>query len=338
MKAIFLSVVIVAKNEEKNIVRCITSVLAGTVNLPATEVLLVDSFSTDGTVAMACRYPIGIIQLQKEWPHSPAAGRFAGVNNTAGKYVLIIDGDMELLPGWLDRALGFMENHPNVAAVVGKNYDVYDKGSGVFAPPRLGRNSLVSGEVACQVDYVFESSLFRRQSLQEAGNFQPFLRAEEEAEISHRLRLNGHELYYLPFPAVHHYTQKRNSLKETRRRTRARLHAGIADLVSLGLRGGNFSLVWGRCRIYFLFAAMLGLGLAMVAGGLLWRKHGFVLGGALLLPAYVLWMAVKKKSVPEAVAVTLDKTIVVANFFPALFRKLKRAADYPRDVLWIKSI
>lgn len=333
-----LSVVIVAKNEEKNIARCIASVLAGTTGLAATEILLVDSCSTDRTVDIALRYPIGIVQLRKAWPHSPAAGRYTGVNHIGGEYVLLIDGDMELLPGWLEQALRFMADRPRVAAVVGKNYDVYRQDHGGFAPPRPGRNSPAAAELEQQVDYVFESSLFRRQSLLAAGNFQPFLRAEEEAEVSHRLRRNGHELYYLPIPAVHHYTLARNTLQETWRRTRGKLHAGVADLLSLGLGGGNFPLVWGRGKVYFLFGGLLGLDLAVLAGGLLGRKYSLVIGAALLLPAYVLLMACKKKSFTEAVAVSLDKVIVCAYFFPALFRKLKRVADYPRDVLWIKRI
>ena len=90
---VFLSVIIVTKNEERNISRCIKSVLSYTRNIEYVEIILVDSCSTDSTVEIAKQYPIDIIQLGKDWPHSPSAGRFTGVNNTSGKYVLIIDGD-----------------------------------------------------------------------------------------------------------------------------------------------------------------------------------------------------------------------------------------------------
>ena len=114
-----LSVVVVAKNEEKNIARCIESVLNCTEYIKNKEVLLVDSYSSDKTVEIAKQYHINIIQLGKDWPHSPSAGRFTGVNNVIGKYILIIDGDMELQKGWVEYALKYLEENSKVAAVVG---------------------------------------------------------------------------------------------------------------------------------------------------------------------------------------------------------------------------
>src|SRR5690606_14238216 len=90
-----LTVAVICKNEAANIGRCLDSVFASTTGIAA-EVIVVDSCSTDSTVEIACKYPITIIQLGCDWPHSPAAGRFTAVNHAAGQYLLLIDGDMEL--------------------------------------------------------------------------------------------------------------------------------------------------------------------------------------------------------------------------------------------------
>ena len=58
-----LSIVIIARNEARNIARAIESVLRAVENWPDTEILLVDSASTDETVEIARRYPINIVRL-----------------------------------------------------------------------------------------------------------------------------------------------------------------------------------------------------------------------------------------------------------------------------------
>ena len=163
-----LSVVIVARNEEENIERCIKSILRETKGISKVEVLMVDSASTDQTVEIAKNYSINIIQLKSDWPLSPSAGRFSGVNNTTGKYVLIIDGDMELLAGWVNKALEFLDGNSKCAAVMGKSYNIYrnqEKPSLDRYAKRIGRtkNKLCSAVV-----------FFRRICLEEVGNFHPF--------------------------------------------------------------------------------------------------------------------------------------------------------------------
>ena len=148
-----LSVVIVARNEEENIERCIKSILRETKGISKVEVLMVDSASTDQTVEIAKNYSINIIQLKSDWPLSPSAGRFSGVNNTTGKYVLIIDGDMELLAGWVNKALEFLDGNSKCAAVMGKSYNIYrnqEKPSLDRYAKRIGRTK--------KINYVQQSS------------------------------------------------------------------------------------------------------------------------------------------------------------------------------------
>jgi len=82
-----LSVVIITKNEEKNIRRCLDSVKW------ADEIVLIDSQSTDRTVEFAKDY--GAIVFSPEWKgYGPA--KQEGVSKAAGEWILSIDADEEV--------------------------------------------------------------------------------------------------------------------------------------------------------------------------------------------------------------------------------------------------
>src|SRR6266853_2928168 len=107
-----LSIVLISKNQAWNIARLIESVLQATSSIAMVEILLVDSASTDETVQVASRFPITILRLRPGHRLSPAAGRYIGYKRTRGDFVLFLDGDMELLQGWLRQAVQVMREMP----------------------------------------------------------------------------------------------------------------------------------------------------------------------------------------------------------------------------------
>ncbi len=84
-----LSVVIISKNEEKNIARCLASVSW------ADEIILIDSQSQDATVSIAQEY--GAKVYSPEWKGYGAAKK-EGVRRAAGDWILSIDADEEISP------------------------------------------------------------------------------------------------------------------------------------------------------------------------------------------------------------------------------------------------
>lgn len=80
-----LTIVILAKNEERVIARCIASVPF------ATEVLVVDSGSTDSTCALA--QELGARVVTEPWPGSFAAQRNCGDAHVHTNWVLQLDAD-----------------------------------------------------------------------------------------------------------------------------------------------------------------------------------------------------------------------------------------------------
>lgn len=86
---ITLSVCIISKNEEKNIARCLSSVI----NI-ADEIILVDTGSTDSTVQIAKMF--GAKVIYHEFNNDFATSRNISIENATSDYILYLDCDEEL--------------------------------------------------------------------------------------------------------------------------------------------------------------------------------------------------------------------------------------------------
>ncbi len=84
-----VSVVLTTLNEERNIDRCLGSVSW------ADDIVVVDSFSRDGTVERASRYTQRV--YQHEFPGSSRQVE-RGIEYATGEWVLVIDADEEVTP------------------------------------------------------------------------------------------------------------------------------------------------------------------------------------------------------------------------------------------------
>lgn len=82
-----VSAVVITKNEEKNIGRCLESLKW------ADEIVLVDSGSTDDTVKIAKKYKAKV--YHKAWAGYAEQKNFA-ISKTRGKWVLCVDADEEI--------------------------------------------------------------------------------------------------------------------------------------------------------------------------------------------------------------------------------------------------
>ncbi len=197
-----VAAVLISRNEEENIGPCIESVLRSLSSARAGglveefEVVLVDSASTDRTVSIALRYPIRILRLNRSWPLSAAAGRYVGFKHTSAPVLLFLDGDEELLQGWLERALEHLSS-PDVAAVAGHEIEA-SPGTSVIArkyrsaqrPDQLPKAIMLTDSMC--------SGLFKRDAVEQVGGIQPFLRAAEDRDLGTRLRAAGWQLLLMP--------------------------------------------------------------------------------------------------------------------------------------------
>src|ERR1700722_11538071 len=113
-----VSIIIKALNEERHIAAAIESALAALGGIDG-EVILADGGSGDRTIELARRYPIKIVQLNNIRDRSCGAGAQLGFQYSSGRYLCLVDGDMQLHGGFLAAALQFLERNPAVGGVGG---------------------------------------------------------------------------------------------------------------------------------------------------------------------------------------------------------------------------
>lgn len=198
-----LSVVVITKNEQANLRRCLASVLF------ADEIVIVDDNSTDGTRAIAADFGAKIIS--PEWIGFGPAKR-AGVAAASGDWILSLDADEEVTSELADE----------IKQIVTMDANFF----GYEMPRRtqfLGRWIYHCGWYPDQV-----LRLFRRGR----GNFTE-ARVHETVELSGPAgRLKGEILHY-SYPDLESYFEKFN------RYTTIAAEQGVAE----GRRPGGYDII-----------------------------------------------------------------------------------------------
>lgn len=298
-----VSVVIIARNEEAHIAKCIESVLAVAAAVRLSDIILVDSQSTDRTVDIACTYPIRIVELSGNPRCCPALGRCVGTHLTRGEYVLFVDGDSTVDRAWITTALRVLTAHPDTAAVAGREDQVYYRDGAVIGGKA---DYFGTGAAVQQVKQLGGNGLYRRTALDEVGSFNPYIRSFEEAELGARLRQAGWFLLRVPDLMAHHHTQQPDALAEYWRRLRSHLLTGQGQVLRLSLRQGLF---WEHARQLnrlLLFVAWSTLGLLALVIGLLLPTATTLIGWSAMSAALVAAFASRSRSVTKPFHVIFD--------------------------------
>jgi len=129
----FVSVCVIAKNEEKNISRCLSSVAS-----VAGEIIVLDTGSSDNTVKIARQFTDKVFFF--DWSNDFSAARNKCLEYARGDWLLFLDCDEELAPG-SDITLKDDISAPNI---IGYRLPLKNVGSplhGVNYVPRLVRNA-----------------------------------------------------------------------------------------------------------------------------------------------------------------------------------------------------
>ncbi len=198
-----VSILIIAKNEEKNISRLFESMKRLTYPKKDYEVVLVDDKSTDSTPQIAKKYGARVV-LNKNWK-----GR-AHVRNIAlksAKYntVAWIDADTEIVdPDWLQQMLVHLKG--KVVGVAGMHaYPI----NGTFIQKSVwhipGMHIEVSRPQKAERAPT-TSSMFLKKPLLEVGGYDEKFTTGEDLEICWRLAAKGWDFVQVPNARIiHHY-------------------------------------------------------------------------------------------------------------------------------------
>jgi glycosyltransferase involved in cell wall biosynthesis len=239
-----LSVVVPTYNEEDRIETCLDSVFAAC-GRAATEVIVVDSNSTDRTVELARQYPVSIYRIADDDLTTPGAGRFVGQQAASGDQILFVDGDMRISGEWFDRARQVVSQRDDVAGVDG--YLNSTNSTTVESVEALRGVVLYDGDV-----------------LERVGGFDPFLRALEDIELGFRITGEGYVIQRLPLvAAAHPYA---SGPAELRRRWRNGYFFGVGQVVRKHLRAPRMVGKLVSRKLYMvLFCCWVTLGATTLA-------------------------------------------------------------------------
>ena len=187
-----VGVVAVGRNEGERLEKCLQSIVGCTA-----PVVYVDSGSKDGSVSKARSTGSDVVELDAKSPFTAARARNAGFERARQlepglRYIQFVDGDCEVVAGWIDKAVAFLEAHRNVAVVCGR---------------RRERNPALSiYNMLCDIEWdtpVGEAkgcggdALVRADAFEQVRGFRADVVAAEDTELCVRLRAAGWRIWRL---------------------------------------------------------------------------------------------------------------------------------------------
>jgi glycosyltransferase involved in cell wall biosynthesis len=173
-----VSVIIPTKNEEKNIVNCIESIVGQNYERREIEIIVVDNGSTDRTVDLAKRYADKIYEYGSERSES----RNYGVKKASGKYVLFVDADMRLGRKVIEECVRRIESNSEAVALYIPEIMVGDSfGSKV----RRFERGFYNGTVIDAVRFISKAAF------EKVGGYDEKMYACEDWDLDKRLKKYG---------------------------------------------------------------------------------------------------------------------------------------------------
>lgn len=236
-----VSILVKALNEADHIERCLRSCL-GSLEGISGEVIVADSLSDDETVQLALHFPVKVVQLRHRRDRGCGVGAQLGYQHARGKYLYIMDGDMELPPEFLRRAIALLEREPRVAGVAGQLEEIRPDTD--LARIR-GKRRRPSHAGVGPVDVLSGGGLYRREAIEDAGGYltHPSLHACEELELALRLKGRGWSLVRLADVSMRHSGHADPAFGLLRKRWRSRYAFGSGELLRLSMGKPCFGAV-----------------------------------------------------------------------------------------------
>lgn len=218
-----LSTVIIARNEEDRIKTCIDSVRNATKDIDS-EILLIDSNSSDKTVDIAKSYEIKIYRITNDEYCSASAGRYLGTEFATGDAILFVDGDMEISNDWVEDGLQLLTDSSKIAGVsVMLN-------SRDYIETEL-KHDIISDEERYYVTKRFGGlGMYDSNVLEKIGGFDPRLPGYEDVDLGYRITEEGYKLVVLPLVGCHH-PERPKTPGELVRRWKAGHYFGIGKTI-----------------------------------------------------------------------------------------------------------
>ena len=194
-----IAAVAIGRNEGERLRQCLVSLLPH-----VAAVVYVDSGSTDRSVELARALGATVVNLDLSRPYTAARARNEGLARVArvvpdAQLVQFIDGDCEIVPGWIESAVSFLRSQREVAAVCGRRRERHPDSSIYNLLCDMEWDTPVGEARACGGDV-----LLRVDALRQIGGYRADLIAGEEPELCVRLRAKGWRIWRLDAEMTSH--------------------------------------------------------------------------------------------------------------------------------------
>jgi glycosyltransferase involved in cell wall biosynthesis len=184
-----LAVIVIGRNEGPRLQRCLMSVLPRAAN-----VVYVDSGSSDESVALAHSLGADVVELDTTIPFTAARARNAGIARARElsplcEFIQVVDGDCEVVEGWLETATAYLRGNPKVGVVCGRrrerfvNASLYNKLCDMEWDTPIGEADSCGGD-----------AMMRVNALVRVNGYNASIIAGEEPELCLRLRQAGWQI------------------------------------------------------------------------------------------------------------------------------------------------
>jgi GT2 family glycosyltransferase len=218
-----LSVIIVNWNTRDLLRNCLNSVYK-TITELIFEIIVVDNFSSDGSVEMLEKEFPSVIKIANKENKGFGAANNQGFSVMKGEYALLLNSDAVLTPQAVKKLWDFGRSNKKAAIVCGQllNADGSKQNSVASFPSLLSlavNNSLLEylfprrypskrykHESPIEVDSVIGACMMiRKEALDKTGAFdERYFFFFEETDLAYMMRQNGWKIYQVPDAFIYH--------------------------------------------------------------------------------------------------------------------------------------
>jgi GT2 family glycosyltransferase len=194
-----VGIVLIGRNEGARLRACMASL-----GPLVSRAVYVDSGSTDGSVEAARALGVHVVLLDTTVPFTAARARNAGFEALmtlapVPAFVQFVDGDCQIVGGWIEAARTFLLAHPTVAVVCGRRREISPDATIYNAMCDREWDTPVGEALACGGD-----CLVRCDAFLQVGGYAPDLIAGEEPEMCLRLREAGWSIWRIDAEMTRH--------------------------------------------------------------------------------------------------------------------------------------
>lgn len=252
-----VSIVIIGRNEEQSIAKCVGAAKAAAEQIDGSEIIFVDSASTDDTVSVVRSLGVKVVEMPPGVKLCPSAGRFVGAQHAQGEFILFLDADTLIYKDFLSKAIHHFRLDPALGGVNGRIDDLDERG--VVIDGYEERYDDVT-----DVKWLRGPSCFyRKNALLAAGSFNPNVAMEEEAELGLRIVQAGWKLRIIPVPMACHtrcyHVETFSGMISTFKRDVVSGRLGeITKTIAYAFKAGNgLTFCWLRLKTTIAFLVWL---------------------------------------------------------------------------------